>query len=73
MRQVEHTSKRAASRHIARAASLLNRAGYHLSAASSTASDHYHREQLYGLAFDLRRLDAPLSRLSHSVHSEGER
>jgi hypothetical protein len=73
MKLVEHTPKRAASRHIARAASLLNRAEHHLRTASFTAPDHYHQDQLQSLAFDLRRLDAPLSRLSYSVRSEGER
>jgi hypothetical protein len=73
MNRVEHTPKRAASRHIARAASLLNRAEHHLSAASSTAPDHYHQEQLKGLAFDLRRLDGPLSHLSYSVLAGGDR
>jgi hypothetical protein len=73
MSKVNHIAPSAASRHIARAASLLNRAGHHLSAASSTAPDHYHQEQLKGLAFDLRRLDAPLSHLSYSVLSGGER
>jgi hypothetical protein len=73
MRQVEHTPKRTASKHIARAASLLNRAERHLRTASSNAPDHYLQDQLHGLAFDLRRLDAPLSRLSYSVRSGGER
>jgi hypothetical protein len=73
MRQVEHTPSSTASKHIARAASLLNRAEHHLRTASFTAPDHYHQDQLQGLAFDLRSLDAPLSRLSYSVRSEGER
>lgn len=69
----KYTPTLPASKHIARAASLLNRAEHHLSAAGSTAPDRYLQEQLHGLAFDLRRLDSPLLRLSHSVHAGGER
>lgn len=72
MQRVEHTPERNARRHIARAASLLNRAEYHLSVASSTIPDHYHQEQLYGLALDLRQIDKPLSQLSLSL-SGGDR
>ena len=73
MARADHIPSNTASKHIARAASLLNRAEKQLSAASTTASDHYHRDQLQGLAFDLRRLDAPLLRLAHSVVSGGGR
>jgi hypothetical protein len=72
MQRVEHTPRCAASKHIARAAFLLNRAKHHLSAASSTIPDHYHQEQLHGLTLDLRQIDEPLFRLSSSL-SGGER
>ncbi len=73
MQQVEHSPNRAASRHIVRAAALLNRAERHLSAANYSSSDRFLQEQLQGLAFDLRRLDAPLYRLSNAVRFGGER
>jgi len=69
MQRFDHTLNRAASRHLARAASLLNRAEHHLSAASSAAPDRYHQRQLHGLAHDLREIDAPLSQLSSALDS----
>jgi hypothetical protein len=63
MRKVEHTSNRAASRRLARAVSLLHRAGEQLSAASPALLDRYHRNKLHGLALGLRDLSLPLSRI----------
>jgi hypothetical protein len=64
MSQVEHTSSRAASRHIARAAALLSRAEHHLNAARSAASNRFEREQLHRLTRDLRSIGSPLASIS---------
>jgi hypothetical protein len=69
MERVDHTSPCAATRHIARAVSLLNRAEHHLSAARSTASNRFQREQLHRLTCDLRSIRAPLARISSALES----
>jgi hypothetical protein len=73
MPRVEHISSRAASRHIARTASLLNRAEHHISAARSTAPNRFHREQLHRLTSDLRSIGSPLARISSALESGRDR
>jgi hypothetical protein len=69
MTQIDHKPKCCASRHIARVAFLLTRAERHLSAASNSAPNHYHREQLNGLTHDLRDIALPLARISSALES----
>lgn len=73
MSRFDHIQFYTASRHIARVASLLNRAEYHLSAASSAAPDHYHREQLHRLTSDLRFIGLPLAQISSALESGCDR
>ncbi len=59
-----HTnSHRVASRRLARAVTLLNRAGRQLDGASHIAPDRFHRDRLHHLATGLRELSLPLSRI----------
>lgn len=71
MRRVEHISNRAASRRLARAVALLDRAGEQLSAASQAAPDRYHRNKLHTLAVGLRDLSLPLSRIASVLERGG--
>jgi len=64
MSKVEHTSSRAASRRLARAASLLNLASKQLNAASDVSPDRYHRTKFHNLALGLREFTLPLSRIA---------
>jgi hypothetical protein len=73
MGRVDHISPIAASRHIARVASLLNRAEHHLSAARSNAPNRFQREQLHRLARDLRSIGSPLARISSGLESGCEK
>lgn len=73
MPRVDHTSPLAASRHIARVASLLNRAEHHISAARSTVPNRFQREQLYRLTRDLRSIGSPLERISSALESGCDR
>jgi hypothetical protein len=73
MGRVDHISLIAASRHIARVASLLNLAGRYLSAASRIASDQYHREQLHRLAQDIRNIIVLLSRYAIALEKGCDR
>ena len=70
MRQVSHTFNRAATRHVAHVAFLLDRAEHHLSAASSLASDRYQREQFHRLTRDLRSIGSVV-RSASTLESEG--
>ena len=69
MNRVDHTSPTAASRLIARAASLINRAEQHLSNARCTASNPFQREQLHRLSRDLRSIGMPLADMSSALES----
>jgi len=73
MARVDHIYRSTASLHIARVASLLNRAEHHLSAARSTASNRFQREQLYRLTRDLRSIGSPLARISSALESGCDR
>jgi len=73
MLRVNHTTSIAASRQIARAVSLLNRAEHHISAARSTASNQFQREQLHRLARDLRSIGSLLARISSALESRCDR
>lgn len=64
MSQVDHTSTRAASRHLARAVSLLHLACTQLSAASQASPDRRSRTKLHNLALGLREFSIPLDRLA---------
>lgn len=63
-RQYEPASRRAASRRLERAITLLHRAGRQLDAASHAAPDRFHRDRLYNLALGLRELSLPLARIA---------
>jgi hypothetical protein len=69
MAGVDHTSQFVASRHVARVASLLNRAEHHLSAARSATPYRYHKKQIHRLTRDLRSIGAPLARISSALES----
>lgn len=73
MPQLEHTSTRAASRKLARAAFLLTRAGEQLSAASKASPDRYHRNRFHRLALNLREFSLPVERIASVLEREGER
>ena len=70
MGKFDHIPPSAARRHIVRVASLLARAEHHLSAASSLASDSYHREQFHRLNRDLRSI-VSVMRSASTLESEG--
>jgi hypothetical protein len=71
MNKVHHKSNRAASRRLARAVSLLYRAGEQLSAAGQASPDRYHRNKLHRLALGLRELSLPLSRIASVLERGG--
>ncbi len=73
MSRFNHTQHCTASHHIARVASLLNRAEHHLSAARSTVSNRFQREQLHRLTRDLRSIGSPLERISSALESGCDR
>ena len=71
MPKVQHTSNRAASQKLWRAASLLARAGAQLSAASKASQHRHNRNRLNHLALDLRELSLPLSRIASLLERGG--
>jgi HAMP domain-containing protein len=71
MRQVSHTSSRAASLRLARAVSHLQRARQQLSAATHAAPNPYHQEQIRRLAADLRTLSQPIAGIASSLERGG--
>jgi len=60
MERVSHTPTAAATRKIARIATLLTRAERNLSAFGTAATNHHDRERIDALARDLRRIVRPL-------------
>jgi hypothetical protein len=72
MASVFHTSNRAASRHLVRAASNLNKAGRDLVAATQ-AAPRYHQKQLRNLVADLRQLSSPVAGLASRLARGGDR
>jgi len=71
MPQVSHTSNRAASIRVSRAASHLNQAEKQLAAASEAAPDRHLQQRLRRFAVDLRELSLPLAGLALSLHRGG--
>lgn len=71
MPQVSHTSNRAASLRVARAASHLHQAGKQLAAATQAAPNRYHRDRLHRLLVDLRELALPVTGLVSSLERGG--
>lgn len=71
MPQVSHTSSRAASIRVARAASYLHQAGQQLTAATNAAPDRYHQQRLRRLLADLRELSQPVEGLVSSLERGG--
>jgi hypothetical protein len=65
------SSRRIASRHVAKAIILCCRAGEQLQAASQTTPDKYSCDRLRFLATGLRELALPLSRIA-SCFEKGE-
>jgi hypothetical protein len=72
MAPLELTSSRAASRRLARAVTLLNRAGQQLDGASHAAPDRFHRDHLHFLATGLRELSLPLARIASVLQKGGQ-
>lgn len=66
------TSPRLASRRLARAITLLHRAGRQLDTASQSAPDHYHRDRLHCLVLGLREIALPLSRIATHLEKGGQ-
>jgi hypothetical protein len=61
------SSRRIASRRLARAVTLLHRAGRQLDGASHASPDRFHRDRLLSFATGLRELAVPLSRIASSL------
>ena len=72
MEPLEITSSRVASRRLARAVTLLHRAGRQLDSASQAAPDRFHRDRLRFFATGLRDLAIPLSRIASHLEKGGE-
>lgn len=72
MTPLELTSNRAASRRLARAVTLLNRAGRQLDGASHASTDRFHRDRLRFFATGLREFSLPLSRIASVLEKGGE-
>jgi hypothetical protein len=73
MQRVSHTPNRAASIHLARVVSYLHRAGQQLTAATHTAPNRYHQQQLRRLIVDLRELSSPIAGLASVIARGGDR
>ena len=73
MAPFERTSSRAATRRVARALTLLNRAGRQLDSPSQVAPDRFHRDRLRFLAVGLRGFSIPLSRVAAHLAKGGPR
>lgn len=68
----EPPNNRAASRRLAKAVTLLLRAGKQLDAASRTAPDKYNADRLRFFATGLRDVSLPLYRIASRLEKGGE-
>jgi hypothetical protein len=69
MGTVDHIQSSAASRHIARAASLLNLADAQIRSASKSAPNRHHRNKLDWAIVNLTKLSASLERILATLES----
>ena len=65
------TSRRVASRRVARALPYIAYAAQQLFRASQAAPDRFNRDRLHVLADGLRRLTLPLSRIASRLEKGG--
>jgi hypothetical protein len=70
--KLDNVSPRIASRRVTRALTLLHRASRQLEAASQSAPDRYHKDEIFSFALGLRGLCLPLGRVASRLERGAE-